>query len=111
MTKISIDYDKLDLEGNNILDLCANYDAFTSNSKKILEELNSSWKSTNSNILQSKILEMINNIERDKLYLEKFGKLIIKVRREFQDDEENFNNQVNSDFDYLNDDLSKKEVI
>ena len=98
MSIISINYGILNEEGNNILDLCIKYDDFIKKGNKILNELKNNWQSQAGIIFQNKLEEMIKTIESDKEKLEVFGNLIIKVRREFKENEDNFCKDFKNDF-------------
>ena len=98
MAQINIDYDLLDEEGNNILDLCNNYDDFINKSVKLLENLKENWQTEASETYQERLNNMINIVYKDKYMLERFGNLIIRVRREFKETEDTFCSEFKSDF-------------
>ena len=100
---VIINYDVLDMEGNHILDSLEEYEKNILSIKKLVEDLGFYWKSNNYTIYKEKYYKVIKKLENDKKYLEKFGNLIIKTRNEFEKDEKKSSEDIENNFDNLND--------
>ena len=95
---VSIDYNVLDEEGNNILDLCMKYDDFVKKTTKILSDLKANWNSEAGTVYQDMLDGMIKTVTSDREKLEEFGKIIIKVRREFKENQDAFCQEFKTEF-------------